>query len=64
MKLREGISLLNKVGKLLREEPTLGKVMAMKKYVYVDETNVRQLVEDFGYLMLATSVKMTFPLTM
>ncbi len=61
IKLRESISLLNKAGKLLREEPTLGKVMAMKKFVYVDETNVRQLVEDFGYLMLANVCKKDIP---
>lgn len=60
--LRESISLLNKVGKLLREEPTLGKVMAMKKYVYVDEINVRQLVEDLGYLMLANVCKKDIPI--
>ncbi len=61
IKLRESISLMNTVGKLVREEPTLGKVMAMKKYVYVDETNVRQLVEDLGYLMLANVCKTDIP---
>lgn len=52
-RLRKNIPLLNKVGKLLREEPTLGRVMAMKKHVYVEGINVRQLVEDLGYLILA-----------
>ena len=52
-RLRENIPLLNKVGMLLREEPTLGRVIAMKKHVYVDGINVCQLVEDLGYLILA-----------
>ncbi len=45
-RLREKIPLLNKVGKLLREEPTPGgRVMAMKKHVYLDGINVRRLVD-------------------
>ena len=43
---------MNKIGKLLREEPALGRVMAMRKHIYVDGVNVRKLVEDFGYLIL------------
>jgi len=56
-RLRENIPLLNKVGMLLREEPTLGRVIAMKKHVYVDGIIVYQLVEDLGYLILATVSK-------
>jgi hypothetical protein len=56
-RLRENIPLLNKVGKLLREEPTLERVMAMKKHVYVDGINIRQLVEDLGYLILTNISK-------
>src|SRR3989337_994845 len=51
-KLRKNITLLNKIGKLLREEPALGRVMAMRKHIYVDGVNVRKLVEDLGYLIL------------
>lgn len=51
-KLRKNIVLLNKIGKLLREEPALGRVMAMRKHIYVDGVNVRKLVEDLGYLIL------------
>ena len=40
------------VGKLLREEPTLGRVMASKKHIYVDCLNVGRIVEDFGHLIL------------
>jgi len=59
--LRKNIPLLNKVGKLLREEPTLGRVMAMKKHVYVEGVNVRQLVEYLGYLILANVCKKDIP---
>lgn len=51
-KLRKNIALLNKIGKLLREEPALGRVMAMRKHIYVDGLNVRKMVEDLGYLIL------------
>ncbi len=50
--LRKNITLLNKIGKLLREEPALGRVMAMRKHIYVDGLNVRKMVEDLGYLIL------------
>ncbi len=51
-KLRKNIALLNKIGKLLGEEPALGRVMAMRKHIYVDGLNVRKMVEDLGYLIL------------
>lgn len=60
-RLRKSIPLLNKVGKLLREEPALGRVMAMKKHLYVKGINVRQLVEDLGYLILANVSRAGIP---
>jgi hypothetical protein len=60
-RLKENITLLSKVGMLLREEPTLGRVIAMKKHVYVDGINVCQLVEDLGYLILANVSKACIP---
>ncbi len=53
---------MNKVGKLLKEEPELGRVMAMRKYIYVDNLNVRKMVEDFGYLILKNVFKMGLPI--
>ena len=50
--LKENISLLNKIGKLLRDEPSLGRVIATKKYINIDGINVCKLVEDLGYLIL------------
>ncbi len=61
-RLRENIVLLNKVGKLLKDEPELGRVIAMRKHVYVDKLNVRKLVEDFGYLILKNVSQKGFPI--
>ncbi len=61
-RLRENIVLLNKVGKMLKDEPELGKVMAMRKHVYVDKLNVRKMVEDFGYLILKNVSQIVFPI--
>jgi hypothetical protein len=62
VKLMANIGLLNRVGKLLREEPTLGRVMACRKHVYVEGVNVRRLVEDFGYLVLHNVCKTELPI--
>jgi len=61
-RLKNNIILLNKVGKLLRGEPELGRVMAMRKYVYVDKLNVRKIMDDFGYLILKNVSKLNFPI--
>jgi len=61
-RLRNNVILLNVVGKLLRDEPELGRVMAMRKNVYVDKLNVRKMVDDFGYLILKNVSKMGFPI--
>lgn len=61
-RLKNNIMLLNKVGKLLRDEPELGRVMAMRKHVYVDKLNVRKMVDDFGYLILKNVSKLDFPI--
>ncbi len=60
--LMANIGLLNRVGRLLREEPTLGRVMASRKHVYVDGVNVRRLVEDVGYLILYNVCKTELPI--
>jgi hypothetical protein len=60
-RLKKNIPLLNKIGKLLREEPTLGRVMASKKHIYVDGLNVRKIVEDLGHLILYNVRKSIIP---
>jgi hypothetical protein len=62
LRLKKNIILLNKVGKLLKDEPELGRVFAMKKYVYVDNIDVRKMVEDLGYLILKNVTRMEFPI--
>lgn len=61
-RLRRNINLLNSIGKLLREEPTLGRVIASRKHVYVDGVNVRKLLEDMGYLILYNVGKIELPI--
>ena len=61
-KLKRNIVLLNKVGKLLKTEPTLGRVIAMKKHIYVDGLNVRTMVEDLGYLILKNVSRTGIPI--
>ncbi len=61
-RLMANIDLLNRVGKLLRGEPTLGRVIACRKHVYVNGVNVRRLVEDVGYLILYNVGKIELPI--
>ena len=61
-KLKRNIVLLNKVGKLLRMEPALGRVFAMKKHIYVDGLNIRRMVEDLGYLILKNVSRTGMPI--
>ena len=61
-KLKRNIVLLNKVGKLLRTEPTLGRVFSMKKHIYVDGLNVHKMVEDVGYLILKNVSRTGMPI--
>jgi len=61
-RLRKNVPLLNKIGKLLRDEPILGRVMASKKHVYVDGLNVRKIVEDLGHLIMYHVRKGIFPI--
>ncbi len=61
-RLRKNINLLNRIGKLLKEEPTLGRVMASRKHIYVDGVNVRKLIEEIGYLILHNVGKIELPI--
>jgi len=60
--LRENVLLLNKVGKLLREEPTLGRATALKEFIFVDGVNVRKLIDDLGYLILLNISRSSIPI--
>jgi hypothetical protein len=52
---------MNKIGKLLRDEPILGRVIASKKHIYVDGVNVRKILEDLGHLILYNVRKSIIP---
>ncbi len=60
--LRNHIPLLNSVGKLLKAEPSLGRVFAMKRHILIDGINVRKLVNDLGYLLLSNVAKYPIPI--
>ncbi|MDO9098476.1 MAG: hypothetical protein Q7U60_10190 [Candidatus Methanoperedens sp.] len=61
-RLKDNIVLLNQIGKLLKNEPELGRVLAMRKNVYVGKLNVRKMVEEFGYLILKNVSQKGFPI--
>ena len=61
-RLRKNITLLNRIGKMLREEPALGRIIASRKHVFVDGVNVRKLIEDVGYLILYNVGKIELPI--
>lgn len=61
-RLRKNVILLNRIGKLLREEPTLGRIIASRKHIYVDGVNVRKIIEDMGYLILYNVGKLELPI--
>ena len=46
---------------MLKNEPALGRVMAMKKHIYVDGINVCKLVEDLGYIILQNVSNVDIP---
>ncbi|CEG12090.1 hypothetical protein MSIBF_A1910029 [groundwater metagenome] len=50
--LKNRIDIMNKVGKILRTDGDLGRIISSRKHIYVDEVNVRGLIEDLGALIL------------
>lgn len=59
--LRTHIPLLNKIGSLLRNEPSLGRVFSKKKHIYVHGVNVHKLVYNLGILILSNVVNAPVP---
>jgi hypothetical protein len=60
--LKENILLPNKVGKILREETTLGRAIAMKEFIFVDGVIVRKLIGDLGYHILLNVLRIPSPM--
>ena len=50
--LKTHIDIMNKVGKILRTDGDLGRIISSRKHIYVDGVDVRDLIEDLGSLIL------------
>ena len=46
----------------MRDEPTLGRAIAMKEFIFVDGVNVRKLIDDLGYLILLNISRISIPI--
>jgi hypothetical protein len=51
-RLEKNLDLLNKVGKLVREDAAYGRLIASRKHIFVDGVNVCNLLRDLGKLVL------------
>jgi hypothetical protein len=54
-RLLKHLDLINKVGKLLREDGEFGRIIATREHIYVNGVNVRSLLRDLGRLILWNS---------
>ncbi|MFZ2070470.1 MAG: hypothetical protein WAV32_02470 [Halobacteriota archaeon] len=45
-----------------REEPTLGRAIAMKEFIFVNGVNVRKLIDDLEYLILLNVSRIPIPI--
>jgi hypothetical protein len=53
--LHKHLELINKVGKLVREDSEFGKIFTSREHIFADGMNVRNLQRDLGMLMLWNS---------
>ncbi len=54
-RLLKHLDLINKVGKLVREDSEFGRIIATRQHIYVNGVNVRNLLRDLGKLILWNS---------
>ena len=54
-RLRKHLELINKVGKLVREDSEFGKIFTSREHIFTDGINVRNLQRDLGMLILWNS---------
>jgi len=59
--LRKGLPVMNRVFALLRERPELGRLFCTRSHIYVENMNVRGLVESLGCLVLRAVDRQGFP---
>jgi len=56
-RLLKHLDLINKVGKLVREESEFGRIIATREHIHINGVNVRSLLRDLGRLILWNSEK-------
>jgi len=54
-RLRKHLELINKVGKLVREDSEFGKIFTSREHIFVDGVNVWNLLRDLGMLIIWNS---------
>jgi hypothetical protein len=54
-RLRKHLELINKVGKLVREDSEFGKIFTSREHIFVDGMNVWNLQRDLGMLIIWNS---------
>jgi hypothetical protein len=55
--------LINKVGKLVREDSEFGKIFTSREHIFADDINVRNLQRDLGMLILWNSKQKGYGVT-
>jgi hypothetical protein len=46
------LDLINKIGKSVREDSEIGKIIASREHIFINDVNVRKLLRDLGELIL------------
>ncbi len=54
-RLLKHLALINKVGKLIREDSEFGRIIASREHIFADGVDVRNLLRDLGKLILWNS---------
>jgi hypothetical protein len=52
--------LTNKIGKSVREDSEIGKIIASREHIFINDVNVRKLLRDLGELILWNSQNWDF----
>jgi hypothetical protein len=61
-RLLKHLDLINKVGKLVREDSEFGRIIATRQHIYVNGVNLRNLLRDLGKLILWNSERKGYEL--
>ncbi len=61
-RLLKHLDLINKVGKLVREDSEFGRIIATRQHIYVNGVNLRNMLRDLGKLILWNSERKGYEL--